>query len=152
MFSFTATIYKTGINPCVDVPLEITAGMTSSKGYIPVKGKIRTHSFTQTLVPVKNAAYRLYVNGLMLKGANAKLGDTLKFSIEQDPAPLTADTIEMPAELKKQLLKNKVFAKFKALTPYRQKEILRYLNYLKTEEAVIRNVEKVVKQLKSKTD
>lgn len=40
-FSFTATIYKVGINPCVDVPLRITTKMTATKGYIPVKGKLK---------------------------------------------------------------------------------------------------------------
>ncbi|MFT3909053.1 MAG: YdeI/OmpD-associated family protein [Ferruginibacter sp.] len=146
-FSFSAKIYKVGINPCVDVPLPITEKMVPAKGYIPVKGKIKAHLFTQTLVPIKNASYRLYVNGPMLKGANAKVGDELKFIIEQDLAPITAEQIPMPKELKKQLTEKKLLAKFKALTPYRQKEILRYLNYLKTEEAVLRNVEKVVAQL-----
>ena len=147
-FYFTATIYKVGINPCVDVPLRITAKMTATKGYIPVKGKIKTHSFTQTLVPVKNAPYRLYVNGLMLKGANAKLGDTLKFTIEQDLNPQTAEQIPMPNELRKQIDEKKLMPAFKALTPYRQKEILRYLNYLKTEEALLRNIDKVIEQLR----
>lgn len=149
-FSFTEKIYKVGINPCVDVPLAITAKMTAKKGYIPIKGKIQSHSFTQTLVPVKNAPYRLYVNGLMLKGANVQLGDTVKFIIEQDPAPLTADKIPMPAILKKQLAEKKLQAAFKELTPYRQKEMLRYLNYLKTEDALLRNVEKIIKQLQKK--
>lgn len=147
-FSFTATIYKVGINPCVDVPLNISHKMLPSKGYIPVKGKIKDHLFMQTLVPVKNAAYRLYVNGPMLKGANAKVGDHLKFVIEQDLVPLTAGQIPMPKELKEQLDKNKLFEKFKTLTAYRQKEILRYLNYLKTEAALLRNIDKLISQLK----
>ena len=71
-FSYSSKIYKVGINPCVEVPLRITAKMTAAKGYIPVKGKIKDHSFTQTFVPIKNAAYRLYVNGVMLKGAKCK--------------------------------------------------------------------------------
>lgn len=38
-FSFKAKIYKVGINPCVDVPNNITRKI-NKKGYIPVKGTI----------------------------------------------------------------------------------------------------------------
>jgi len=146
-FSFEANIYKVGINPCVDVPLTITAKMTSAKGYIPVRGKIKDHFFQQTLVPVKNAAYRLYVNGPMLRGSNTKLGDNVKFIIEKDTEP-RAEAI--PEGLKKRLNDDNLFAAFKKLTPGRQKEILRHLNHLKTGEALMRNIDKVIRQLKEK--
>jgi len=146
-FPFSAKIYKTGINPCVDVPLKITATMKPLKGYIPIKGTINGFSFHQTLVAVKNSNYRLHVNGIMLKGAYAKLGDTVKFIIEQNFVPLN---YPMPAALKKQLAKNALMPAFKKLTPYRQKEILRYLGFLKTEAAVKKNVEKVIILLKEK--
>jgi len=147
-FSFKAIIYKVGINPCVEVPLHITATMTAQKGYIPVRGKINKHPFHQTLVPVKNAAYRLYVNGPMLKGAAVKVGDKALFTIEQNSAPIDHP---MPAALKKQLTANNLLPAFKKLTAYRQKEILRYLGFLKTEEALKRNIQKVVDMLNKKT-
>lgn len=146
-FSFEANIYKVGINPCVDVPLHITKKMTPSKGYIPVKGKIKNHPFNQTLVTVKNAEYRLYVNGPMLKGSGTKLGDTVKFIIEQDHEP---KIIPMPEEFKRKLDQHKLLTAFNALTAGRQKEILRYLNFLKTEEALMRNIDKVIVSLKKK--
>jgi len=111
-FSFEAMIYKVGINPCVEVPLHITTAMSVAKGYIPVKGKIKTHPFTQTLVPVKNAAYRLYVNGPMLKGAAVQLGDTVQFTIEEDSSP---PEYPMPEAFKRQLVKNKLMPVFKKL-------------------------------------
>ena len=147
-FTFRAKIYKVGINPCVKVPLRITKHMVATKGYIPVHGEIKGHAFEQTLCPVKNEAYRLYVNGLMLKGSGTKLGDTVSFTIEQNIAPQTAADLPMPPLFSKQLRDNRLTAEFKKLTPYRQKEILRYLNYLKTEEALRRNVEKVINGLK----
>jgi hypothetical protein len=146
-FSFEAKIYKLGINPCVDVPLRITKKMVASKGYIPIKGKIKNHPFQQTLVTVKGAEYRLYVNGPMLKGSKTKLGDKVKFTIEQDFEP---KTIPMPKELKAKLDQHKLMAAFNALTPGRKKEILRYLNFLKTEESLNRNIDKVIHQLKKK--
>ena len=57
--------------------------MSPEKGYIPIVGKIDGHDFRQTLCPVKNAAYRLFVNGPMLKGAGIALGDTVSFIIAQ---------------------------------------------------------------------
>ena len=143
-FSFTAKIYKVGINPCVEVPSRITSQMTATKGYIPVNGKIKNYSFTQTLCPVKNANYRLYVNGPMLKGSDTKLGDTVKFTIEQNKEPKTATEYKMPKEFKQQLTKHKLPKSFAALTPYRQKEILRYLNGLKSNEALLRNIDKII--------
>jgi hypothetical protein len=146
-FSFTATIYKVGINPCVPVPGRITDKMLPTKGYIPVKGKINGHAFVQTLVPIKNEEYRLYVNGPMLMGGKAKNGDTVKFVIEQNHHPEIRDPKMLPA-LKKRLAEEKLMAVFTKLTPYRRKEILKYLGFLKTEESVQRNITKVIMQLK----
>jgi hypothetical protein len=146
-FSFTATIYKVGINPCVPVPKRITDKMVPAKGYIPVKGRINGHVFVQTLVPVKDEEYRLYVNGPMLKGGKAKNGDTAKFVIEQNPHPETRDPKMLPA-FKTRLTEEKLMDVFTKLTPYRQKEILKYLSFLKTEESIQRNIAKVIGQLK----
>ena len=145
-FRFAATIYKVGINPCVRVPARITDKMRPVKGYIPVKGKIGGHEFLQTLVPVKNEGYRLYVNGPMLKGANAKNGDTVNLIIWQNDHPELRDPHMLPV-LQQRLKKEKLEKTFQALTPYRQKEILKYLGFLKTEESVQRNIDKLIRQL-----
>ena len=91
----------------------------------------------------------MYVNGPMLSGTNAKVGDTLKFSIEHDTAPRTVAVL-MSTEFRRILIDNDLLDKFKKLTPSRQKEILKYLNYLKTKEARTRNMNKVISELKRK--
>jgi hypothetical protein len=143
-YRFTDTIKIIGINPYVIVPKNITDQMEPVKGYIPVKGKINAHPFIQTLVPVKNAEYRLYVNGPMLKGSKTKLGDVVKFIIEQD---FDERKVPMHPQLKKALKKNKLENTFTSLTPGRQKEILKYLSFLKTPEAIERNIKKIIGQL-----
>ena len=148
-FSFRATIYKVGINPCVKVPKRITNELTASKGYIRITGKIDGHDFKQTLVPVKDAPYRLFVNGPMMKSAEVEVGDTASFVIEQDNDNKSRD-VPMPRNFKARLVKDGVWEAYKSLTPYRQKEILKYLSFLKTEESISRNIEKVVQQLKEK--
>lgn len=146
-FSFKAKIYKVDINPCVKVPNRITGKMVATKGYIPVKGNVNGHSFIQTLVPVKNGPYRLYVNGPMLKGSNTTVGDTAEFSIEQGPARQNAPP-PMRKEFKKQMDTAGLTWAFKRLTPSRQKEILKYMSFLKTEESLMRNIDKVLEALK----
>jgi hypothetical protein len=148
-FSFKAKIYKVGINPCVKVPRKITDTMTPEKGYIPIKGKIENHPFKQTLVPIKGEPFRLYVNGPMLKGAKVMLGDTVHFSIEQNFNSRKKE-FPMPKAFKAKLDKQNVMEGFQALTPSRQKEILKYLNSLKTDESRTRNMNKVIAQLKDK--
>ena len=78
-FSFKAKIYKVGINPVVEVPSRITAKLYPTRGYIRVSGKINKYFFKQTLVPVKGAPYRLFVNGEMLKGSQLLVGDVAHF-------------------------------------------------------------------------
>jgi hypothetical protein len=146
---FSARIYKVGINPCVKVPHEITDKMKPVKGYIPVRGKIEKHDFTQTLVPVKNSNYRLYVNGPMLEGGNVKLGDVASFTIEQF-ARRKREDYPMIAILQKELNKHGLKKEFDALTEARKKDILKYLNSLKPKgEALAKNVAKVISMLKS---
>ena len=140
-FSFRAVIYKVGINPCVDVPAKITSELIARRGYIPITGKINGHLFHQNLVPVKDGPYRLYVNIPMLKGGNARVGDKAKFEVEQDHS--APKKVVMPAFMKTRLEKSNLLPAFNKLIPSRQKEIIKYMSSLKTEEARNRNMEKI---------
>ncbi len=148
-YSFKAVIYKVAVNAVVEVPTRISSKMQPTRGYIPVKGTINGHAFQQTLCPVKNAPYRLYVNIPMLKGGKTAVGDQASFSIEYDEQP-PKDTLTMPEALEKRLKKEKLLAPFSQLIPSAQKEVFRYLHYLKTEESRERNINKVVMALKNK--
>jgi hypothetical protein len=147
-FAFKAKIYKVGINPVVEVPDRITAKMEPAKGYIPVKGKIEGHPYIQTLCPVKDAPYRLYVNGPMLKGGKVKVGDTVSFSIEQDYSDRNKKAFRMSSALRKALEDHDLYAAFKKQIPSRQKETIRYLGMLKTAVSVDRNIKRVIASLK----
>jgi hypothetical protein len=147
--NFKAKIYKTGINWAVDVPVSITSRMVPEKGYIRIKGAINDFEFIQTLVPVKDGPYRLFVNGIMMKGGNTALGKTASFSVEQNFKEIEKE-YAMPKLLKEQLQKNKLTKEFNALSNTRKKDILKYLHYIKTEETMQRHVDKVINQLKEK--
>ena len=150
MKTFKATIYKTGINAAADVPQEITATMQPDKGYIRVKGTINGFGFMQTLVSVKDAPYRLFVNIPMLKGGSAAIGDVSEFTIEQDFTP-KEQYYEMNASLREKLKGENLVEAFEALTPSRKKDIMKYLAYIKTEATLQKNIEKVISQLKDKS-
>jgi len=151
MKSFSAKIFKIGINPCVVVPayvlkfLFFQAG--KSKGPIPVKGKLNGAKYIQTIVNYKGA-WRLYINGKMLKDAGLLNGDRAQVDIEFDPVPRT---IPMHPKLARALKQNKeAMAAYQMLSPYRRKEIVRYISNLKSEESIIANIEKAIRHLSGK--
>lgn len=148
MVKLKSEIYKVGINPVIDPPHEVLelifdqAG--TSKGPIPVRGKLNGAEFVQTLVKFRGA-WRLYTNGLMLKDSGLKVGDVARVYIEFDPRPRD---VAVPPKLAERLrLDKKASAAFARLSPSRRKEILRYIGALKTAESIDRNVDRVISQL-----
>lgn len=153
MQEFSSQIGKIGINPVVDPPNSVLDAIFEqagrSKGAIPVRGKINGSEFIQTLVKYQGV-WRLYINGPMLKGAGLDVGDTAKIAIEFDPRPRE---VPMPAKLAKAFRRDRnAKTAFEALAPSRRNEILKYLGFLKSDEALDRNIDRVLKQLAGKTD
>jgi hypothetical protein len=147
---FSAVIYKLGINPVVDPPDEVLAHIFNAagreKGPIPVCGKINGAEFMQTLVKYAGA-WRLYVNGKMLNDSGLTVGDTANIEIAFDPQQRETP---VPPQFKSALESDAgAFQAFEKLTPSRKKEILRYLGNLKTQEALNRNIDRILHQLKS---
>ena len=149
--SFSATIYKIGINPYVYLPEDVLNALFQqagkSKGPIPVRGTIDGKRFIQTLVKYQGE-WRLYINGEMRRAASVDVGDQVHIKIGFDPVP----RIEaMHPKFKTALAKEKAAQMaFERLTPSRQKEILRYLNSMKTETSLERNIEKIIRHLLGK--
>lgn len=118
--TFKAKIYKTGINWCDGVPAEITEQLTSEKGRIRIKGQINEYDFSKTLMPVKNAPHRLFVNQKMMKGGGTTLGKTAIFEIEQDTKKISKE-YSIPELLAEQLDEHKLISDFDNLTVSRKK-------------------------------
>jgi len=151
MQSFSATIFKLGINPCVDVPEKIVNELLKeggkTTGPIPLRGKLNGKDFIQTVVRYQGA-WRLYLNTQMRQDSGIDVGDEAKVELEFDPEPRV---VSMHPILGRALAKNReAKAAFAKLSPSRQTEILRYINSLKSEESVARNIEKVIQQLLGK--
>ena len=148
MKSFSAKINIIGINPYVLLPASVLKYVfqkaAKDKGAIPVRLKIGDKDFIQNLVKY-SGKWRLYLNGPMRIAANKDVGDNIEIEIDFDPAPRT---IPMHPKLKKAFKENKGANKaFDRLSPSRQKEILRYLNSLKSQESVDKNIQKAIAHL-----
>lgn len=138
---FWAEIYKVGINPCVDVPQEVSEAF-GKRGYVPVAGTLNGHQIRATLVPKGGGQHRLYLNGEMRKRAGVGVGTRVVLSLEIDTQ---SREIAVPTDLEKMLKRKKGAVKaFAALTPSKRREILVWVLDAKTLETRQRRIEKVV--------
>lgn len=145
--AYSRRILKLGVNPYVSVPaavIKMLAAKRPGRGPIPVRGSLNGAPFRQTLVKYAGA-WRLYLNGPMLKAAHLAVGDRAEVTLDHDPEPRT---VPMVREFARALAAAPAAkAVFKALPPSRQKEILRYLANLRTPEARNRNVARMIAAL-----
>jgi hypothetical protein len=167
--SFSAVIRKEGINPYVDPPLG-TGEKLGKRGVIPVKvwldpSTVRRSSprallraggkaFRANLMPLgakrtkesPGKHHRLYLHGIMRKMIGKDTGDKIKVVLELDSKPRVEP---MNPGLARALRKDSKAKKvFEGLSPSHQKELKRYLNHLKSQEALQRNVDKVMAYLR----
>lgn len=153
MLSFSSKIQIIGINPYVLLPAKVLKELFKQagkdKGAIPVHGTLNRKKFIQNLVKY-SGKWRLYLNTPMRKAAGIDVGDMADVEIEFDPKPRL---LTMHVKLKQALNKNKkAKTVFEKLSPSAQKEIIRYINNLKSEESRLRNINKAIAQLENKTD
>jgi len=142
---FQAKLEIIGINPFVFVPQQILDALfvkaRKNKGPIPVWGTINGKKYNQTLVKY-SGEWRLYINTTMLPDSPKKIGETIMVTIQFDAQERT---IIPHSKLVSALNKNKNAKKnFDSLPPSRQKEIIKYISNLKTEQSVLKNIEKAI--------
>lgn len=148
MIAFSAKIKIIGINPYVLLPDlvldEIFVQANKNRGPIPVKVFFGESEFLQNLVKY-SGKWRLYLNGDMRMAAGKDVGDTVEIQIEFDDEERITP---MPLKLKIALENNqKAKAVFERLSASRRKEIMRYINNLKSVESVDRNILRAVQFL-----
>ncbi|HYG52176.1 MAG TPA: YdeI/OmpD-associated family protein [Flavobacteriales bacterium] len=146
-----ASIAILGVNPYVlltESQLQMLFKQAGrDKGPIPIKVTINKQDFVQNLVKYKSK-WRLYLNMPMRKAAGKGVGDTIKLSVKFDPQERVT---EMHPKLKAALDKHKkAKAKFESLPASRQKEIKRYIGFLKSDEAIEKNINRAINFLLEK--
>lgn len=150
---FTAKLEIVGINPFVFIPQEILNELfetsAKNKSPIPVKGTINGKEFKQNLMKYLGE-WRLYINLTMLNDSPKRIGEMLEIFVEFDDSDRT---VSIHPDLEKAILGNPVaLQNFEKLTPSRRLELIRYINNLKTDASIQRNIEKIVRHLTGETD
>lgn len=141
MHRFSAKIQRVGVNPYVDVPARLTKHF-GVRGYVPVTVRIGGGTVPSTLVPVGGGRHRLYINGIMRRLAAVDVGDRVAVGLVVDAASRMP---RVPPMLATRWAENRLAqAAWARLRPSRRKEVLRYLNRLKSPAAQARMVAKIL--------
>ncbi|WP_107039152.1 YdeI/OmpD-associated family protein [Brumimicrobium mesophilum] len=138
-------------NPFVFVPSEILNSIfekaNKNKGTIPIRGNVNGKPYQQTLLRY-SGEWRLYINMKMLKDSPKRIGEIIEVEIEFDPSDRT---IKPHPKLVNALTENKEANNvFESLSPSYQKEIVRYISFLKTEKSLEKNVNRAINFLLGK--
>lgn len=150
---FTAKLEIIGINPFVFIPEkilnEIFESSEKNKSPIPVKGTVNGKEFKQNLMKYLGE-WRLYVNLLMLKNSPKRIGETIEISIEYDDSDRS---ISIHPKLDQAIKASPVAVKnFENLIPSGKHELIRYINNLKTDAGINRNIDRIIRYLEGETD
>ncbi|WP_374464092.1 YdeI/OmpD-associated family protein [Chryseobacterium sp.] len=151
--SFTATLEIIGINPFVFVPEEVLDTIFEKSGRnkspIPVKGTVNGKEFKQNLMKYLGE-WRLYVNLIMLKNSPKRIGEIIEVVLEYDDSDRS---ISIHPQLEKAIKESNLATEnFEKLIPSRRHELIRYINNLKTDVSIQRNIEKIIRHLHGETD
>lgn len=150
---FTTKLEIIGINPFVFLPEEVLNAIFKASGKnkspIPVKGTVNGREFRQNLMKYLGE-WRLYINFTMLKDSPKRIGEIIEVSVEYDDSDRS---VPIHPELDQAIKENPVALKnFENLIPSRKLELVRYINNLKSEESIRRNIDKIIRHLKGETD
>ncbi|AYZ12382.1 DUF1905 domain-containing protein [Chryseobacterium arthrosphaerae] len=151
--NFTATLEIIGINPFVFVPEKVLDQIFKDSGRdkspVPVRGTVNGKEFQQNLMKYLGE-WRLYINTVMLKNSPKRIGEVIEVMLEYDDSDRS---ITIHPQLEKAIRESSLAAaSFEKLTPSRKHELIRYINNLKTEAAIERNIEKIIRHLHGETD
>lgn len=103
------------------------------------------------MMPLGTGEFYLYLHGDVRQASQTKVGDTVTVSIEFDEKYKNGPQHPMPDWFSQELEKTpRALHNWNQLPPSRQKEILRYFSWLKSDEAKDRNIQKAIHVLSGK--
>jgi hypothetical protein len=131
----------TGLIPPFDVP-----NTFGTRARVPVRGTMNGYPFRSSLMPM-GGCHIMAVNKELREGAHAKAGDEVDVVMERDEE---ARTVEAPAELARELAKNKTARKrWETLAFTHKKEMANSIRDAKREETRQRRLAKLMQVLKT---
>ena len=143
---FKAEIRLDGINPYVTVSASRAQRLRRGwKRPMPVTVQVDgqpAEPWRINLMPLGDGSFRLYLAGVVRAASGTQVGDRVTIALHFDESYRGGPQHEMPAALSVFLAGDAAArSRWEALTPSRQKEVLRYLAGLKSDEARQRNIE-----------
>jgi len=132
------------MNPCVDVPPAVIAALGKT-GLVPVAGTLNDVPVRTMLVPIGGGRYRLFINEKMRADAKVKVGDLIELILEIDTdsrEQLLPPALEAAFEVH-----SRAKARFDTFPHSHKRQILNYLNSLKTPEALQLDIKKLLVKL-----
>ena len=146
---FTATIEIYNGNPYVLVSAARARKLAAGwKRPVPVLVQINGQPqppWTINMMPIGNGSFYLYLHGDVRKASGTGVGDRVSVYVGFDEAYRGGPMHPMPDWFAEPLAKNPAAqAHWDALIPSRQKEILRYFSWLKSDVARQRNLDKAM--------
>jgi hypothetical protein len=150
--TFRGTIQMRGINPYIAVSAAQTAALKSGwRKPLPVLLRVNgvpSEPHRTNMMPAGDGGFYLYLNETIRSEAGVSVGDDVRVELRFDKGYRNGPLHPMPQWFKQALRQNSLAQEnWKALTPSRKKEVLRYFVGLKSVEARARNLEKAMRVL-----
>ncbi len=148
---FRAVIDIRGVNPFV--PISAARAARLRKGWrrpLPVLVRINgepAEPWRINLMPAGDGSFYLYLHGDVRKASGTAVGDSVRVEVAFDAA-YRSGPAPMPAWFTAALSANAAATRgWAALSPSRQKEVVRYLLRLKSADARARNLDRALRML-----
>lgn len=143
---FSAIIYQRGASARIDVPEKVTKAFGDA-GYVPVRGTMNDAGIRGTLMPAGGGRHVLNINLEMRTRSGVNVGDTVMFTLDRGEATRFPP---MSRELAVALEHEPVAkATWEAASPAKRKDVLGRLARLRTQEQVVREIDKLVGRLRA---
>ncbi len=149
---FTGKIQLRGINPYILVSAARASRIKADwKRAMPVLIRINGQpdlAWHINMMPVGNGSFYLYLDASIRGASGTAVGDTVEVGIDFDDSYQRGPQHDMLPGFATQLAEQPAArAKWDSLTPSLQKEVLRYLAGLKSDEARERNIQRAMRVL-----
>lgn len=146
---FFSTIQIYNGNPYVLVTSEqaqtLKAGWKKPMPVLVQINKKPNPAWKINMMPIGDGSFYLYLHGDVREASQTKVGDEVEVLVKFDDTYQSGPMHPMPEWFSEALKQNQHAEKaWNELIPSRQKEVLRYFSWLKSDEAKKRNLEKVM--------
>lgn len=145
-YRFTGELIDAG-GGGVFIPFPYDAKKEFGKGRVPIRCKIDSEPYRGTMVKYGTPFHIIIVLKAIREKIKKSAGDKVKVWLVEDTEERT---IEVPADFKKLLKKNKAEQRFNKMSYTHRKEWMLWINDAKKEETRLRRMEKAIDKLLEK--